>query len=668
MKMKTAGCVATALLVALLASAVHAQVGVIGRGEAIERQADLNVVARGSIGAADGGTTVISRGDALGLVGRTQRKRVEFRISESADAVDRLTRTLGSSAGAAERAAGQSTYVDAPSMSRVFRYAGKFEKKHREAGLHLWYQADVEVDGALTDEEATARVEAALSTLRSADGVVEAHVQEVPELYAFSIQDPLYSSSNQQYHYPAAGLTDAWQYQRGQPRADGKKTVVQLIDSGTDDAHPDMQRSRWVNTGEICGNGIDDDNNGFVDDCYGYNHADDRSFPLFGGGSHGTHCAGTVAADNNQLGVAGAAGGEACSADTGVVYMTSTAFGDTAVTGFGEAFIYGADMGADVSSNSWSYGGCGGGSSNFAGWPNTAERAAVDYFAGAQHANGRGGVVVFAAGNSNEDCEIYPAYYNKIVAVASTGNGGGSVANYSTRSSFSCYGASWIDIAAPGGSIYSTVATFEGSYATYSGTSMACPHVAGIFGLMAHQCPGLTPDQYKSCMFSSANYIEYQSAGDLGAGLVDADAAIKCLVNRFPNKCLPTDPVDMCSSRSDPPPPPPSPPPPAAGGAWVLSGRGKKGTCAKKCQKLGKTCNAGTMHGLDTGAKVSAAMAEVGVTCDTVNNKNRQRKKEGVPGVKMTKKGNVCFPSRVGNRTTCDKKAINQFRTLCWCE
>ena len=300
MKMKTAGCVAAALLVALLASAVHAQVGVIGRGEAIERQADLNVVSRGSIGAADGGTTVISRGDALsggdvGAAARTQRKRVEFRISESADAVDRLTRTLGSSAGVAERAAVRSTYVDAPSMSRVFRYAGKFEKKHREAGLHLWYQADVEVDGALTDEDATARVEAALSTLRSADGVVEAHVQEVPVLQPFSIQDPLYSTSNQQYHYPAAGLTDAWQYQRGQPRADGKKTVVQLIDSGTDDAHPDMQRSRWVNTGEICGNGIDDDNNGFVDDCYGYNHADDRSFPLLGDGSHGTHCAGTVA-------------------------------------------------------------------------------------------------------------------------------------------------------------------------------------------------------------------------------------------------------------------------------------------------------------------------------------------------------------------------------------
>ena len=783
MKMKTAGCVAAALLVAMLASAVHAQVGVIGRGEAIERQADLNVVSRGSIG----GTTVISRGDALsggdvGAAARTQRKRVEFRISESADAVDRLTRTLGSSAGAAERAAGQSTYVDASSMSRVFRYAGKFEKKHRDAGLHLWYQAEVDVVGTLTDEDATARVEAALSTLRSADGVVEAHVQEVPELYAFSIQDPLYSSSNQQYHYPAAGLTDAWQYQRGQPRADGKKTVVQLIDSGTDDAHPDMQRSRWVNAGEICGNGIDDDNNGFVDDCYGYNHADDRSFPLLGGGSHGTHCAGTVAADNNQLGVAGAAGGEACSADTGVVYMTSTGFGDTATRGFGEAFIYGADMGADVSSNSWGYGGCGGGSSNFAGWPNTAERAAVDYFAGAQHANGRGGVVVFAAGNSNEDCEYYPAYYPPVVAVASTGNSGSSIADYSVRSGFSNYGASWIDIAAPGGSIYSTVATFEGSYATYSGTSMACPHVAGIFGLMAHQCPGLTPDQYKSCMFSSANYIEYQSAGDLGAGLVDADAAIKCLVNRFPNDCLPTDPVEPCADQPPAPPPPPSPPPPdcsmciatgivkllsdnycdetswqlmAAGqsnlclpepaallpgeacptgattevtnlcpgeeytftirdsygdgmccgygqgsyeltvegetiktggefggsevtdftvpddgpdGAWVLSGRGKRNTCAKKCQKLGKTCNASTMHGLDTGATVSAAMAEGGVTCDTVNNKNRQRKQEGVPGVKMTKKGNVCFPSRVGNRTTCDKKAINQFRTLCWCE
>ena len=105
-------------------------------------------------------------------------------------------------------------------------------------------------------------------------------------------------------------------------------------------------------------------------------------------------------------------------------------------------------------------------------------------------------------------------------------------------------------------------------------------------------------------------------------------------------------------------------------GAWVLSGRGKRNTCAKKCQKLGKTCNASKMDELDTGAKLRSAMAAVGVSCDKVSNSNKVRKKEGVPGMKTTKKGsNVCFPSRIGNPTACGKQIRDgKFRSLCWCE
>merc|ERR1711975_213037 len=85
-------------------------------------------------------------------------------------------------------------------------------------------------------------------------------------------------------------------------------------------------------------------------------------------------------------------------------------------------------------------------------------------------------------------------------------------------------------------------------------------------------------------------------------------------------------------------------------GAWVLGGRGRRNTCAKKCQKLGKTCNASKMDELDTGAKLRSAMAAVGVSCDKVSNSNKMRKKEGVPGMKTTKKGsNVC--SRAASAT-----------------
>ena len=118
------------------------------------------------------------------------------------------------------------------------------------------------------------------------------------------------------------------------------------------------------------------------------------------------------------------------------------------------------------------------------------------------------------------------------------------------------------------------------------------------------------------------------------------------------------------------PGPPPPPPPPA--GAWVLSGTGKKNSCAKECQSLGKTCNASKMDELDTGTKTRAAMAEVGVTCQKVKKGKGLAKKVGVPGYRVNRKGkNVCVPARssLGNPlpTTCSKK-LGNFRSLCWCE
>jgi len=574
-KKSRASVAAAAVLLAVLTAASVPHVaeaqGVIARGDALAREAsERTAVSREEAG--EPATIVtrdeaISGGPSVAAAARTQKKKIEFRISESADAADSFTRSVGSSASAAESVARTAPYVKEASMTRVFRWAGKFEAKHREAGLHLWYQAEVDVTGAATDEDVTARVESALSTMRTADGVVEAHLQETPELVDFEISDPGYGNSRQRFHYGAVNLPEAWKIQRGQKRLDGGYTVVQLIDSGVEDDHNDLQRNKWRNEGEVCGDGIDNDGNGFTDDCHGYNHADEQGFPLFGDGSHGTHCTGTVAADNNDLGVAGVAGGESCASETGVVYMTSTTFGANTVDRFAEAFVYGADMGADVSSNSWGYGGCNGGSANFGAWPQTSERVAVDYFVGQNHKNGVGGIVVFAAGNSNEDCRIYPAYYDKIVAVASTGNGGNSIGDYSNRSTFSNYGKSWLDIAAPGGNIYSTVAS--SSYAYYSGTSMACPHVSGVFGLMINHCPmgtGLGPGDYKSCMYDTATPIQYRQAGDLGAGLMDAYEALKCMTTRYPEKCLAFEEVDVCVSegppRPSPPPSPPSPPPP----------------------------------------------------------------------------------------------------------
>ena len=82
--------------------------------------------------------------------------------------------------------------------------------------------------------------------------------------------------------------------------------VVQVIDTGVELDHDDLQLNIWTNDGEICNNNVDDDGNGYVDDCHGYNHADDTGTDLLGTHWHGTHCAGTVAADsNNGVGVRG---------------------------------------------------------------------------------------------------------------------------------------------------------------------------------------------------------------------------------------------------------------------------------------------------------------------------------------------------------------------------
>ncbi|MGC6463932.1 MAG: S8 family peptidase, partial [Pirellulaceae bacterium] len=243
----------------------------------------------------------------------------------------------------------------------------------------------------------------------------------------------------------------------------GAGIVVAVLDSGVDLDHPDLVANMYINPGEIPGDGIDNDENGFIDDISGWdfngddNNADDDN-------GHGTHCAGTVAAvGQNDIGVVGAAPGALI-----MPIKVLSAGGGGSFSDIIAALDYVLMMkqnGVNVVVTSNSYGS--------GGNPGTAVEAAFDqaYAAGIIHLAAAGN-----SGNSGGTGESvgWPANYDSVVAVAST-----TINN--TRSSFSSTGEN-VEIAAPGSSIQSTWP--GGGYNTISGTSMACPHVAGAAAVL----------------------------------------------------------------------------------------------------------------------------------------------------------------------------------------
>ncbi|KAJ1455774.1 peptidase S8/S53 domain-containing protein [Pelagophyceae sp. CCMP2097] len=393
--------------------------------------------------------------------------------------------------------------MGASSPVRVFKAAGVYEADHVDAGLDLWFE--VHMGTASTAGIAAAFAlgdEALMSKLDS----LELGLVKTKSTYAPS--DTFYASK-QAAHYTAARIPETWaQYGGGSPLI-----TVQMVDSGMDMDHPDLALHKWNNPGEICGNGLDDDGNGYIDDCFGYNHADGlgNAF-LQGAGSHGTHTAGTVAADSdNGWGVAGVAGGaNSINGKSGVKLMISTVFGNNQTFGFGDALVYGADMGAHISSNSWGY--------TTSGYFERSVLAAIDYAAS------KNVLVVFAAGNDASSEAFFPGAYETALNVAAVGNDG--IAAFFTN-----YGTT-VDIAAPGVDIYSTAIN---GYATLSGTSMACPHVSGAIALALSTQPNVRLDTSKvrKCFEATAKNVDSLNSakykGQLGAGLLDAFSAVGCV-------------------------------------------------------------------------------------------------------------------------------------------
>ena len=254
---------------------------------------------------------------------------------------------------------------------------------------------------------------------------------------------------------------------------------IAVIDTGVEYNHPDLADNMWVNTAEKNGQpNVDDDNNGYVDDIYGYDFANDDADPT-DGHSHGTHCAGTIGAvHNNNEGVAGVMGDVSLVA---IKFLSDGGSGSTANAI--RAIDYATSLNVDVMSNSWG----GGGRSE-------ALKEAI------QRASDKGILFAAAAGNSssnNDSRPHYPSNYatpNMISVAAHT--------SADILASFSSYGRNTVHIAAPGHKITSCVK--NGSYGTYSGTSMATPHVAGAVGLLLSQTGRLDHAEFRERLLKTS--------------------------------------------------------------------------------------------------------------------------------------------------------------------
>jgi len=339
-------------------------------------------------------------------------------------------------------------------------------------------------------------VEDAVVALNSADGVEYAEPNYIYTTDATS-NDLYYANGSLWGMYGDAG-TPANQYGSQASGAwaagnTGATTVwIGIIDEGYMYTHEDLAANAGTNPGEVPGNRKDDDGNGYIDDVYGWDF-DGNNNSVFDGvaDDHGTHVAGTIGAvGGNGKGVAGMCwnvkllsakflgtrGGTTANAIKAVDYFTNLKTSQ--------------NLNIVATNNSWGGGGF--------------SQGLYDAIA---RANAQGILFVAAAGNSssnNDAMASYPSNYtcNNVIAVASITSTGGI-------SSFSNFGLATVDLGAPGSGIVSTVPLKSGKsiisgYASYSGTSMATPHVTGAVGLHAATHPGASAADIKTAILSAA--------------------------------------------------------------------------------------------------------------------------------------------------------------------
>ena len=314
---------------------------------------------------------------------------------------------------------------------------------------------------------------------------------------ALAAPDPLLADQWALSDARAIGAHEAWTQSRG----DG--VLVAIVDSGIQLDHPDLAANLWTNSGEVPGNGKDDDGNGFVDDVNGANMFSDTGNVSDDEG-HGTHVAGIVAARaGNGIGGAGLAPNARVMA---VKVLDSTRSGNSSLLARG--IRYAVDQGARILNVSIN-----------------GDATSSDLTVALRYASDKGATIVASAGNNSRNLDQTPSYpassaEASVLSVTASDEAGGLLG-------FANRGLNSVDLAAPGESILSTA---RGSgYENRSGTSMAAPYVAGALALLSAARPDLPQSVLRGALMGTAPKRS-GLAGLLGGGGLDVGAAMHALL------------------------------------------------------------------------------------------------------------------------------------------
>lgn len=442
--------------------------------------------------------------------------------------------------------------VEVVSLKPVYTIAPGKEEIARDHNLHRWFKLEFEdadkslVAAKLTTCSSVVNVQYNKTVVPASDLKFSPYTPMRGEFAAGDLpfNDEMLGA---QWHYINTGknsgattavegadiaVKDAWRLTGGD-----RNIIVAVIDGPVKYDHPDLAANMWKNEKEIPDNEIDDDNNGYVDDIYGWNCERGNGYINWDGkraSGHGTHVAGTVAAVNgNGIGVCGVAGGTGN--NDGVRIMSLQIFENGVSSNLdasGNAFVYAADNGASVAQ--CSFGLIGGGYQTDKEYADLygAEYAGIRYFLDKRNNNSDvldGNIVIAAAGNERTAYASYPAALEEVISVTAVG------ADYLPAVDYTNYGPG-CNIAAPGGDFYiGDVANIENNksrvlstfintvtddnlgtsghdYVYMQGTSMACPHVSGVaaLGLSYARKIGkkFSREEFTALLLTSVNSID----------------------------------------------------------------------------------------------------------------------------------------------------------------